>query len=98
MRVFTKKTLKEYWKKHPDCSLQLLTWYKVVKNVTWTSFEDIKAVFNTADYIGNKRIVFNIKGNDYRLIAKFNFEKGWVFVRFIGTHAEYDKIKDIKNI
>lgn len=90
--------MQEYWKKHPACELQLLTWYKVVKNVNWTSFEEIKEVFNNADYVGNNRIVFNIKGNDYRLIAKFNFMKGWVFVRFIGTHAEYDKINDIKNI
>ncbi|MCF8371390.1 MAG: type II toxin-antitoxin system HigB family toxin [Bacteroidales bacterium] len=98
MRIFTKKTLQEYWKKQPACELQLLTWYKVVKNVQWNSFEDIKQVFNSAEHIGNQRVVFNIKGNDYRLIAKFNFTKGWVFVRFIGTHAEYDNIKDIKNI
>lgn len=84
--------------KHPTSRLQLLTWYKVVRNVEWKSLEDVKAMFRTADYVGNQRIVFNIKGNDYRLIAKLNFEKGWVFVRFIGTHAEYDKIKDIKNI
>lgn len=98
MRIFTKKTIQEYWKKHPDCELQLLTWYKVVKHVNWKSFEEIKSVFNSADYVGNNRVVFNIKGNAYRLVAKFNFEKSWVFVRFIGTHAEYDKIKDIKNI
>ena len=98
MRIFTKRTLQEYWKKHPACELQLLTWYKVVKNVNWISFEEIKAVFNNVDYVGNNRVVFNIKGNDYRLIAKFNFMKGWGFVRFIGTHAEYDKINDIKNI
>ncbi|MCF8297866.1 MAG: type II toxin-antitoxin system HigB family toxin [Saprospiraceae bacterium] len=98
MRIFTKRTLQEYWKKHPACELQLLTWYKVVKNINWNSFDEIKTLFGSADYVGNNRVVFNIKGNEYRLIAKFNYEKGWVFVRFIGTHAEYDKIKDIKNI
>lgn len=61
MRIFTRKTLQEYWKKQPKCELQLLTWYKVVKNVQWKNYDDVKALFRSVDYVGNQRFVFNIK-------------------------------------
>lgn len=73
-------------------------WYETAKRAEWKSLNDIRAVFNSVDFVGNDRYVFNIKGNDNRLVVVIRFFKGRVFIRFIGTHAEYDKIKDIKNI
>ena len=65
---------------------------------THNSAVHIKQTFNSVDYVGNNRFVFNVKGNDYRLVAIISFNAKKVYIRFIGTHAEYDKIKDIKNI
>jgi len=91
-RVFAKSTLREYWAKHPDSEQYLKTWYDTVMSSNWKSPNDIKKTFIHASILKNNRIVFNIKGNTFRLIAKFNFEKQWVFIKFIGTHVEYDKI------
>lgn len=68
------------------------TWYETVTNANWESPSDIRNTYATVSIVQNQRYVFNIKGNSYRLIAKINFEKKWVFIKFIGTHAEYDKI------
>ena len=76
-RIIAKSTLREYWEKHADSEQYLKTWYDTAKSAKWFSPNDV---------------VFNIKGNTYRLIVKFNYEKQWAFIRFIGTHAEYDKI------
>lgn len=73
-------------------------WYETAQRAEWKSLNDIRAAFNSVDFVGNDRYVFNIKGNDYRLVVIVRFSKGRVFIRFIGTHAEYDKITDIKNI
>jgi mRNA interferase HigB len=70
----------------------LKTWYDTVMNADWHTPSDVKKTYATASILKDSRIVFNIKGNSYRLIAKFNFEKQWVFIRFIGTHKEYDKV------
>lgn len=98
MRVIAKSTLVEYYTKHPQAQQPLEDWYETTKRAEWQNINDIRAVFNTVDYVGNERYVFNIKGNDYRLVVVIRFTKGRVYIRFIGTHAEYDKIKDIKNI
>lgn len=98
MVIIATKTIRNYWEKNPASKLPLQKWASVVKNANWSSFNDVKKDFSTADYVGNDRIVFNIKGNDYRLIAVAIFRKRTLFVRFIGTHKEYDKIVDIKNI
>lgn len=91
-RIFAKSTLREYWKKHADSEQYLKTWYGTAKNSDWKTPGDVRETYATASVLKNERIVFNIKGNAYRLIAKFNFKKKWIFIRFIGTHAEYDKI------
>ena len=83
---------------HPQAQQPLEDWYETTKRAEWKNLNDIRAVFNNVDFVGNDRYVFNIKGNDYRLVVVIRFSKGRVFIRFIGTHAEYDKIKDIKNI
>jgi len=91
-RVFSKSTLREYWEKHPDSEQYLKTWYETVMNSNWERPNDVKETFVNASVMKNNRIIFNIKGNSYRLVAKFNYEKQWIFVKFIGTHSEYNKI------
>ena len=92
IRIIAKKTLRLYWEKHTNCEQHLKTWYETVRISDWQSPNDIKKVYASASILPNNRVVFNIKGNSYRLIVKFNYERQWAFIRFIGTHAEYDKI------
>ncbi len=91
-RIFAKSTLRIYWLKHADSEQYLKTWYDTAANSNWKSPNDVKKTYANASVLKSGRIVFNIKGNSYRLIVKFNFEKQWAFIRFIGTHTEYDKI------
>lgn len=91
-RIFSKSSLREYWEEHSDCEQHLKTWYDTVKNADWKTPNDAKQTYVNASILKDNRIIFNIKGNSYRLVAKFNFEKQWIFIRFIGTHEEYDKI------
>jgi mRNA interferase HigB len=97
MRVIAKKILREFWDKYTDSEQQLKTWYKEASNAKWSSPNDIKKEYARASIIGDNRVVFDICGNKYRLIAKINYERQWVFIRFIGTHKEYDNV-DAKNI
>ena len=91
-RIFAKSTLREFWKEHPDSEQYLKTWYDTAINTNWRNPSEVKLTFSKASILKDSRIVFNIKGNTYRLVAKFNFTKQWIFIRFIGIHAEYDKI------
>lgn len=91
-RIFAKSTLRKYWELYPETEQHLKTWYETALNSDWKNPNEVKQTYGSASVLKNNRIVFNIKGNDYRLIAKFNFEKQWIFIRFIGTHQEYDKI------
>ena len=97
LRIIAKRTLREHWEEHPDCEQHLKTWYETAKKANWQNSNDIKKTYKNASVVGNNRVVFNIKGNDYRLIVKFNFKRGWAFIRFIGTHKDYDKI-DAKEV
>ena len=92
MNIVAFKTLREFYQKHKDCEQQLKTWYKEATTTDWKSPDEVKNVFASASILRNNRMVFNIKGNKYRLIVKFNYKYGWAWIRFIGTHAEYDKI------
>lgn len=78
--------------KHNDCEQQLKAWFQETSKAEWTNPKEIKAEYPSASIVGNDRVVFNIKGNSYRLIVKINFDYQMVWVRFIGTHAKYDKI------
>jgi len=91
-RIFAKGTLRNFWEIHPDSEQYLKTWYDTAMNSDWKNPIVIKRTYVNASILKDSRIVFNIKGNSYRLVAKFNFEKQWIFIRFIGTHADYDKI------
>jgi mRNA interferase HigB len=92
MRVIAKKILREFWEKHNDSEEQLKTWYKEASKAKWTGPTDIKAEYAKASILKKGRVVFNICGNKYRLIIDVNYIRQWVFIRFIDTHNEYDKI------
>jgi mRNA interferase HigB len=97
MRIVAIKAITEYVKVHSNANVPLREWYKKTKQVEWTCLADIKQIFNSVDFVGNNRYVFNIKGNDYELVAIVIFSSKKVYIRFIGTHNEYDKI-DCSNI
>ena len=96
MRVIAKKILREFWGKHPDCEQQLKAWYQETSQAEWKNPKVIKAEYPSASFLIDNRIVFNIKGNHYRLIVKVNYDYQIVWIRFIGTHAEYNKIDATK--
>lgn len=97
MRVIAKRTLRDFWERHPDCEEQLKSWYREIERSEWSKINDLKKDYPGASILKGNRIVFNIKGNNYRLITRLNFEYQICWIRFIGTHAEYDKI-DATNI
>lgn len=92
MRVIAKGTLRLFWEKHADCEQQLKSWYKETTEANWQNPKDIKREYPSASFLADNRIVFNIKGNHYRLVVRINYDFGIVWIRFIGTHTEYDKI------
>jgi mRNA interferase HigB len=92
MRVIAKKILREFWKKQTDSEEQLKTWYKEASKATWASPNDIKSEYPKASILKSGRVVFNICGNKFRLIVRINYTRRWVFIKFIGTHIDYDKI------
>ena len=92
MRIISRKTLKEFWERHPDALQPLQAWYIDTKHALWKSPADIKGVYRNASFIANNRIVFNIKGNKYRLVVAIRYEFGIVYIRFVGTHQEYERI------
>ena len=92
MVIFTPATISQYACEHPDVHDELLRWMRIVESADWSSLADIKQDFNNVDYVRNDRYVFNIKGNQYRLIAMIHLRVRSLYVRFIGTHSEYNKI------
>lgn len=92
MRVIAKKTLRDFWEKHADCEQQLKAWCQEAEKAEWKTPNEIKSEYPSASVLADNRVVFNIKGNNYRLIVKINYDYQMVWIRFIGTHAEYDKI------
>ena len=98
MRVLSKSTLRKFWEMYPDSRPSLEFWFKTVENTTFERPNDVIKQFKNADIVGNSRIVFNISRNKYRLIVKFEYDRQFAYVRFIGSHKDYDKITDIQNI
>lgn len=91
MQVYGLARLHEFSRKHANARAALTAWHTVVEQAEWNTTHDIKARFAQADFLVDNRVIFNIKGNHYRLLAKVNFQAGIVLVEWIGTHAEYDK-------
>ncbi|MEN8226870.1 MAG: type II toxin-antitoxin system HigB family toxin [Bacteroidota bacterium] len=96
MRIISKKIIREFWEKYPDSEQPLKTWHREVSRVIWHNPNQVKMDFAKASIIGNSRVVFNICGNKYRLIVEIEYKKSWIFIRFIGTHSNYDKIDATK--
>ena len=92
MRVFSKGTLRDFWERHRDAQSALDEWYRVTRRAAWRRPADIRARYADASFVGSDRVVFNIKGNAYRLVVRVNYQWGEVYIRFIGTHARYDRI------
>ena len=92
MRVISKKILREFWEKHSDSEQQLKSWFQETSNAEWNSPNDIKIEYPSASILSNNRVVFNIKGNKYRLIVRINYDYKMAWIQFVRTHAEYDKI------
>ena len=92
MRVFSKRTLREFWERHADAERPLRSWYQDADDANWDTSAAVRAQFASASIIAGNRVVFNIKGNDYRLVVSINYRRRAVYIRFIGTHAEYDRI------
>ena len=92
MRIISRRILREFLEQHPDAAISLQTWFHDVERTTWTSPADIKAVYRNASFLANNRIVFNIKGNHYRLVVLVVYQHSVVYIRFVGTHEEYDRI------
>jgi mRNA interferase HigB len=92
MRIIALRALREFWKKRPDAEVPLRSWYAIASRADWRTPADIKAAYRSASFIANNRVVFNIKGNDYRLIAAVHCNRRMMFIRYVGTHRDYDKI------
>lgn len=92
MRIIARRTLREFWEQYPDAEQALRAWYHDVEQVRWQSPADVRARYANASIVANNRVVFNIRGNHYRLICAINYDYGIVYVRFIGTHAAYDRV------
>jgi len=97
MRVIAKKILREFWEQHPDAEEPLLSWYREVEHEDWDTPAKVKQRYPGASIVGDNRVVFNIKGNAYRLVVKINYPYRVVYIRFVGTHAAYDRI-DVEEV
>ena len=92
MRIFTERRLRKYWQQHPDVGPSLREWLHRAEEADWSSPQQVKTDYPSASIIGNNRVVFNIKGNNYRLVVHINYPRNRLYIRFIGTHADYDRI------
>ncbi len=92
MRVIAVSTLRVFWERHPDAEQPLKAWHEEATSAVWTQPAEIKAQYRSASVLKNRRVVFNIKGNDYRLIVAIAYKLQIVYVKFVGTHQEYDAV------
>jgi mRNA interferase HigB len=97
MRIIALSTLRTFWEKHPDTELPLRNWYAEASRAKWKTPADIKAAYRSASFVADNRVVFNIKGNDYRLVVAVKYGIGLMYIRFIGTHRQYDKV-DVETV
>ncbi|NVN31133.1 type II toxin-antitoxin system HigB family toxin [Endobacter medicaginis] len=92
MQVIAVRTLREFWTCHPRAETPLRAWYHLVSKAEWSSPADVRAMFNAADFVGDSRVIFDISGNRYRIICHVAYRYRRVLIKFVGTHAEYDRI------
>lgn len=92
MRVFSKSRLRDFWEQHPDAQAALDDWYRTARRAHWSNPADIRSRYANASFVGGDRVVFNIRGNIYRLVVQVDYVRERVNIRFVGTHAQYDRI------
>lgn len=92
MRVVSRNVLVAFWTKHPETKVPLERWFRLTKAARWTSTEDIQAAAPKAKVLNRERVRFEVSGGNYRLVVAFDFRRQIAFVKFVGTHAEYDRI------
>lgn len=92
MRIIALGTLRDFWAKHPDATDALSAWYAIASRVFWSSPGEVKAAYRNASFVAGNRVVFNIKGNDYRLVVAMHYNRQIAYIRFVGTHKQYDQI------
>lgn len=97
MRIIAKSTLREFWERHPDAEEPLLAWYREVEKEDWSQPAQVKEKYRSASIVKDNRVVFNIKGNNYRLVVKINYPYRVIYVRFVGTHRDYD-VTDVEEV
>jgi mRNA interferase HigB len=97
MNVIALRTLRDFWERHPQAKGPLSAWYLIARQADWNGPADIRAMFNSADFLADDRVVFDIAGNKYRLIVRISYPYKRVQVKFVGTHAEYDRV-DAKTV
>ena len=97
MRIISRKMLKDFWERHPDAAHPLKAWYADVKASRSKSPSDIKSVYRSASFVGNNRVVFNIKGNIYRVVVAIQYQLGIIYIRFVGTHEEYCGMRGMRD-
>jgi mRNA interferase HigB len=97
MRIFSKRTLREYWEREPLSKTSLKGWFGAVEDANWANHNELKAQYQGASIIDDKRVVFNIHGNKFRLIVDIEYHAQWAFIAWVGTHSEYNKI-NVKTI
>jgi mRNA interferase HigB len=97
MRIIAKSALRAFWEKHRDAEIPLKTWYKIVEKSDWSNAHEVKKIYSDASAVGSNRVVFNIKGNHYRIVVYIVFKYRKLFIRFVGTHQQYDRI-NVKTI
>ena len=94
--MIAKRVLRDFWTKYPDGEQQMKSWFREAEKARWKNTNEIKRVYPSASILGNGRVVFNIKGNHYRLVVRINFQYHMVWIRFVGTHKEYDQLDATK--
>lgn len=92
MRVIALKALRDFWERHSQAEVPLRAWHAIASRADWRSPADVKAAYRAASFLSGNRVVFNIKGNEFRLVVAVHYNRGLIFVRFVGTHQQYDRI------
>ena len=92
MNVIARRALASFWKAHPDAAAPLSAWYRIARRARWNSFADVRKTFNSVDQVAGSKLVFNIGGNNYRLVVLAAYRSQRLFVLWVGTHAQYDQI------
>ncbi len=92
MNVVARKTLVAFWRRHPAAEGPLSAWFEIVRGAEWRTPNDVRALFNSADFVGDNRVIFDIGGNKYRIVARISYRYKQMLIKFVGTHADYDSI------